>query len=378
MVMGQVDRAPTSEELEQMKGLARKAMSDGAYGMSTGLIYIPGSFAKTDEIIEVARVVGQQGGIYASHMRDEGAGLLDSIAEILRIGSEGSLPVHVSHFKASGRDAWGTLRVAAETIDKARAGGQRITADQYPYIASSTSLEATLLPAWSREGGHKELEKRLAESESRAKIRAAVEKSIARTGRIQLAACQPHPSWVGQSLEEVARERNQPVADLVLEIEAEGGARIVNFGMQEEEVRYAMQLPWVATASDGSAAVPDANQPHPRSFGTFARKVGYYAIGEKTLGLEHAVRSASGLPAEILGLEDRGRLKTGLAADVVVFDPATFRDRATYDAPYQYSTGMRYVFVGGTPAIYEGTPTGALAGRALRRGGDDDPAKPAG
>ena len=277
-VMGRGNRAPTAEELVEMQRLADQAMRDGAWGMTTGLIYVPGTYAETAELIEIARIVAKHGGIYASHIRDEGTGLLDSIGEALRIGREAGLPVHISHFKATGREAWGTLRVAAETIDQARAAGQRVTADQYPYAASSTSLEATLLPAWSREGGHKELERRLQDAEQRTKIRAAIEQALAGKVRVQIASYAPRRDWVGKSLDEIAALEKREVADVVLEIESRGGARIVNFGMQEDEVRFAMQRPWVATASDGGARIPDGDQPHPRNFGTFSRKIGRYAL----------------------------------------------------------------------------------------------------
>jgi N-acyl-D-amino-acid deacylase len=342
-------------------------MRDGAWGMSTGLIYIPGTFAETTELIAINKTIGRYGGIYASHIRNEATELTSAVDEAIRIGREGGTPVHISHFKASGPDAWGGLRVAAEMIEKARAEGLKVTADQYPYIASSTSLEATLLPAWSREGGRSALEERLKDDKQRAEIRADIEKSFARKGPIQIAAYRPKPSYIGKKLDEIAAMEKLAVPDLVLQIEERGGARIVNFGMNEEEVRFGMTLPWVATASDGGARIPGNEQPHPRNFGTFSRKIGLYAIKEKVLPLSAAIRSSSGLPADILGLTDRGYLRAGLAADIVVFDPKTLIDRATYDQPQQYSAGVVHLFVNGIPAIADGTPTGALAGRALRR-----------
>jgi N-acyl-D-aspartate/D-glutamate deacylase len=366
-VFGKVDRAPTTSELEKMCELADRGMREGAWGMSTGLIYVPGTYAKTDEIAAVAAVVGKHGGIYASHIRNEGRDLLEAVTEAIEIGRAGKLPVHVSHFKASGRDAWGTLHVAAELIEKARKAGERVTADQYPYIASSTSLEATLLPAWSREGGRKEIQKRLADPATRAKIREEVARAFEKRIRVQIAGYDPRRDWVGKGLDEIAAAEKREVADIVLEMEANGGARVVNFGMNEDDVRAAMRLPWVATASDGSAKVPDGDQPHPRNFGTFPRKIGFYGVKEGVVTMRDAIRSSTSLPAEILGLEGRGLLRANYVADIVVFDPKTIVDRATYDRPYQYSTGMRYVFVNGTAAIADGTPTGALAGKALRK-----------
>ncbi len=366
-VMGKTARDPTDEELTKMRELAEQAMRDGAYGMSTGLIYVPGTYSKTPELIEVAKVVGRYGGIYASHIRSEGSELLDAVREAITIGQEAHLPVHVSHFKASGTEAWGTLHVAADLIEKARQSGQRVTADQYPYIASSTSLDATLLPTWSREGGRKDLEARLADPEQRAKIRDALDKKLQRKTRVQIASCKYRREWVGKSLDEIAEMERRDIADIVIEIESHGGAKVVNFSMQEEDMRMAMALPWVATASDGSSKVPDADQPHPRSYGTFTRKLGVYAVQEKVISLPAAVRSSSGLPADILSLPQRGYLREGYFADIAVFDPLTVRDRATFDQPYHFSVGMKYVFVNGVPAIYEETPTGALAGRVLAK-----------
>ncbi len=231
--------------------LAQKAMEDGAWGMSTGLIYVPGTYTKTDELIRIASVVGARGGIYASHIRNEGNGLTDAIEEALRIGREGKLPVHISHLKSSGKDNWGRLHIATEMIEAARNSGMRVTADQYPYIASSTSLDATLLPAWSREGGRKDMEKRLASTDTRQRIEEAVKKQLESKSRIQIAAYGPRRDWVGKSIDEIAVMEKRPEVDIVLEMEANGGAKVVNFGMNELDVRQAMQLPWVATASDG-------------------------------------------------------------------------------------------------------------------------------
>lgn len=365
-VMGKTARDPTAEELAKMHALAEQAMRDGAWGMATGLIYVPATYSKTDEIAGIAQIVGRRGGIYASHIRDEGTQLLTSIEEALEIGKRGELPVHISHFKASGKSAWGSLHLAVEMIEKARAEGRKVTADQYPYTASSTSLEATLLPSWSREGGRKEIERRLADPATRAKIREEIVRVLPDKNRIQIAGYDPRRSWVGKSLDDIAVAEKRDAADIALEIEANGGARVVIFNMNEDDVRLAMKRPWVATASDGSARIPDAERPHPRSFGTFTRKIGLYAIREKALPLEQAIRSASGLPADILGLKDRGYLEANRAGDFVVFDPKTLIDRATYDEPYRYSEGIRYVYVNGKPAIFDGAPTGALAGKALR------------
>lgn len=366
-VMGKENKLPTDTDLEKMRVLADKAMQDGAFGMSTGLIYIPGTFSKTEELIEIAKVIAKHKGIYASHVRNEGTQLIDSIQEIIRIGKEAGLPVHVSHFKASGTPSWGTLHVASALIEKVRAEGIAITVDQYPYTASSTSLEATLLPSWAREGGREQLKKRLNDPATAEKIRVAIIKSLAATHRIQLATCKFRPDWIGKSLDEIATAEKSEMADIVMIIEREGGAAVVNFGMNEDDVRMAMKLPWVATASDGGAKVPTASQPHPRSFGTFPRKIGRYAIEDGVLSLAAAIRSSTSLPADILGLTDRGRLKVDTIADVVVFDPNSFRDQATYDQPYLTPSGIKHVLVEGALAVYEGQATGALAGHAIRK-----------
>jgi len=369
-VLGTEQREATEKELARMRELAAKAMRDGAWGMSSGLIYVPSSYASTDELVEIATVVAQHGGIYASHIRGEGTGLLNSVNEALEIGRRSGAAVHVSHFKASGPEAWGLVRQAAAMIEKARAAGQTVTADQYPYIASSTSLTAMLIPTWARAGGDAALKKRLDDPEQGAKIREAILNDLAKRGDvapIRLARYAPRPDWIGKNLQEIAAAENREVLDIVLEITRKGGAAAVSFGMNEEDVRFVMQQPWVATASDGRAYVPGSDRPHPRSYGTFSRKIGHYAIEQGVVPLAQAIRSSSGLPAEILGLKDRGYVKEGLAADVVVFAPEEFRDQATFNDPHRYSSGVRYVFVAGKPAVFAGTPTGALAGRALRR-----------
>jgi N-acyl-D-aspartate/D-glutamate deacylase len=366
-VMGSVKRAPTTEELERMRALARQGMEEGAWGMSTGLIYVPGTYSDTNELAAVAEVVGDCGGLYASHIRNEGLELIESIEEALEIGRRGSCPVHISHFKASGKSAWGSVRIAARIIEEARGQGQTVTADQYPYSASSTSLEATLLPSWALEGGDKQLLARLDDPENCGRIREHVADRLTVHDKLQIASYDPRPDWVGKLLSEIAASEGRDAVDLVIEIERAGGARIVNFGMSDEDVQFVMQLEWVATASDGSAKIPTADRPHPRSFGTFSRKIGEFSLARKVVPLEQAIRSATGLPAEILKWTDRGTLAPQAAADVVVIDPRSFRDTATYEAPFSYSLGVRYVFVAGEPAVFDGVPTGALAGRALRK-----------
>ncbi|HJT75915.1 MAG TPA: D-aminoacylase [Gemmataceae bacterium] len=368
-VMGNANRRPTRAELEKMKALVDRGMRDGAFGLSTGLYYTPGSYADLEELVELSRVVAAHGGFYASHMRDEGTGLLASINETLTIGRRAGVPVHISHLKAYSRSAWGRAGDAIALIEQARRNGQAVTADQYPYTASSTSLAADVIPARYREGSQKDLLARFDDPEQGPKVRQAMQRQleVCDGGRaLRLAHYGPRPDWQGKDLASIAMQEKKPVLDVVLDIERHGGAQIVNFSMQEEEVRLIMKQPFVATASDGAARVPDDSVPHPRNYGCFARKIGHYAITEKLLPLEQAVRSASGLPADVLRLPDRGYLRPGYCADLVVFDPETYRDRATFDHPHQYATGVRWVFVNGRPVVAAGRFTGTLAGKALR------------
>ncbi len=369
-VMKNANRAPTPEELRQMEALVDQGMKDGAWGLATGLIYNPGTYSKTDELIALARVAARHGGFYASHIRDESTSVLSALNEALTIGREAGLPVHISHLKASGRRAWGMAADEIALIDKARKSGQAVSADQYPYIASSTSLKATLIPTSFREGSQKEYVARLGEAEQLARLRPLVEQNLERNqgGKdIRIARYAPKAAWQGKDLAAVAAMEKKPAADIVLEIERNGGAQVVIFSMSEEDVRLIMRQPFVATASDGASMLPSSDTvPHPRSYGCFPRKIGRYAIEDKIITLEHAIRSASGLPADILHLPERGYLKAGYFADVVVFDPKTFRDTATFDKPHQYATGVRYLFVNGRLAIDDGKFTEMLAGTVLR------------
>jgi len=367
-VMGTALRDPSAEELAEMKRLTKKAMEDGAWGMSTGLIYVPGTYAKTEELIEIAKVVAAHQGIYASHIRNESSDLLSAVDEALRIGREAGLPVHISHFKSTGRENWGLVRRAIEQIEAARKHGQVVTADQYPYIASSTSLDATIIPTWARAGGRKALIKRLEDPQEGKRIRQSMTNNLSKRdggASIRIARYGPRQDWVGKNVAEIAEQENKSATEIGVEIARNGGAQIVNFSMDQADVRHVMQVPWVATASDGRSYLPGADRPHPRNYGTFPRKVGYYALQENVLPMEAAIRSATSLPAKILGLEDRGELKSGKIADIVVFDPEAIKDAATFDNPHQYSKGVKYVYVNGRPAIFRSLPTGARPGKFL-------------
>lgn len=369
-VIGQTRRPPTPEELKKMEALAREAMQAGAWGMSTGLQYVPGSFADIDELCAIATVIGQEGGIYASHIRNEGDELIEAIQEAIEIGRRSNLPIHVSHLKASQRRNWGKVRPAAVLIEAAQKEGIRVTADQYPYGASSTSITAMLLPDEEREGGTAAIVKRLEDPETFNRLRDLIEKGLEARGEIMVASCPEHPAWVGKLISDIAGEEQRPPVEVALEIIRCPDESGVSFSMDEKDVRYVMTLPWVAVASDGSAKIDDGTCPHPRSFGTFPRRIGKYAIEENVIPLESAVRSASGLPADILGLTERGYLKQGFIADVVVFDPATFRDHATFQEPFHLSTGVRCLLLAGKLAIDDGAVKLTDAGRPLRKPAD--------
>jgi N-acyl-D-aspartate/D-glutamate deacylase len=362
-------REPTAAELERMKAIVDQAMRDGAWGMSTGLIYAPSSYAQTDELIALAKVVAAHGGIYASHIRNENEQVVEAVAEAIRIGQESGAPVHISHFKSMQIPNWGRVREAAAEIDKARALGLKVTADQYPYTANSFSLADATIPApeiqWCKRS---EVGKRMAsDPQFAALVRHVIADQAGRTQDIVICTGKKFPNYVGKSLKQIAAQEKIDVVDLVLKILAQENPQIVSHSMSEKDVRWIMTLPWVATASDGAARAPNPNEHHhPRNFGTFARKIGRYAIEDKVISLAHAIRSATGLPADIFGIPERGYLRPGYHADVVVFDPATYRDHATFDKPQEYATGVRFVFMDGQAAVDECKPSGKLFGRALR------------
>ncbi|MBX7103979.1 MAG: D-aminoacylase [Gemmataceae bacterium] len=370
-VLGNADRPPTADELSAMKQLVDKAMREGAWGLSSGLEYTPGAYSKTDELIALAGVVAGHGGLYATHMRDEEAGLLGSIEEALTIGQQAGLPVHISHLKAGAKSVWGKSGDAVGLIRQARNRGQRVTADQYPYLGWSTGLAAVALPPHLRRGTEAEYLARLSDPQQEPLYRQAIGDAIAKYDAgttFLIARYKARPDWQGKTLGTIAlREKKSPV-DIVLEIERNGGASVVGLTMNEEDVRLIMKEPYVATASDGGAVVPSEQVPHPRSYGTFPRKIGRYSLDDKIVPLARAIHSATGLPADIIGLKDRGAIKPGYMADIVVFDAKSYRDLATFDKPHQYSPGVRYLFVNGVLAIDAGERTTALPGRAIRHG----------
>jgi len=375
--MGFARRPPTAGEQATMERLMDEAMADGAYGLSTGLIYAPGSYAATGEIIGIARRAAAGGGFYASHIRGEGATLLAAVAEAIRVGREGGLPAQVSHVKAAGRPNWGKVADALALIDAARAQGQDVMGDVYPYTASSTTLR-TLLPDWALEGGIDAMLKRLADPAERGRIRAELTGGGETLTRgldwsdIMVAYSPSRPDAQGRRISEVADARKQDPLDAAIEliVAEQGKGYMILFQLDEADLRRALTHEHVMVGSDGSSLAAEgplaAGKPHPRSYGTFPRVLGRYARDERVLSLESAVWKMTGLPAKRLGLADRGVVKVGAKADLVVFDPATVADRATFENPHQYATGIGHVVVNGRVVISDGQHTGALPGRLLR------------
>jgi N-acyl-D-aspartate/D-glutamate deacylase len=358
-------RAPTPAELDRMRGLVRKAMDEGAFGFSTGLFYTPQNFGTTEEVIALAKVAAAQGGIYDSHMRDESTysiGLLGSVEEVIRIGRESGMPVHISHIKALGVDTWGRSKDVIALVRKVRAEGIHITADQYPYSASGSSMNASLLPPWSQDGGEARLYERLDDPAQRAKIAAeAADNMRRRGGENSFLLTSPRDAAVrNKRLSEIAKMWNVPPVEAALRIIRDGGSSIASFNMSEDDIEAFMKEDWVMTCSDGSFG-------HPRKYGTFPRKLRRYAIDRKVISLERAIYTSSALTADTFRIANRGRIQAGAFADVIVFDPKTLLDTATYEEPEKLAEGMRWVFVNGRPAIDEGKYTGQLPGKTLTR-----------
>jgi N-acyl-D-amino-acid deacylase len=368
--MGLDARAPTTSEMATMKQSIAGAMDEGAWGISTGLIYPPGIYASTDELVELARVAAKRGGYYSSHIRGEGSRLLKAVAEAIEIGERAGLPVQIAHLKASKPENWSLLPHALQLIDDARARGLDVAADRYPYTASSSGLSA-LLPPWAHDGGRAALLDRLRSPEARQRILGGAR--ARQWDRLLIAHAPGSPEIEGLTVAEIADQRGTSPDETVLDVLMENEARIsvIHFGMKEENLRAVLRHPAVMIGSDGSARIPKGplaeGKSHPRSYGTFPRVLGRYAREEGVLSLPEAVHKMSGLPAERLRLPDRGRLVQGMRADVVLFDPDTVRDRATYTQPYQYPVGIKYVFVNGQVVVGPEGHTGALPGRILSR-----------
>ncbi|HEY3189757.1 MAG TPA: D-aminoacylase [Solirubrobacteraceae bacterium] len=377
--MGFARRAPSGSELRAMETLLAAGMEAGAWGLSTGLIYAPGSFATTEEIVALARVAARHRGIYATHVRGEAATLLDAIAEAIRVGREADMPVQVSHVKAAGRPNWGRVGDALALIDAAVAEGLDVMADVYPYTASSTFLR-TLLPAWALEGGIGAMKARLVDPDARARIRdelteTATGQSLAdRVGwdNVMIASCSGRPDAERRRLSALAAARAAHPFDVLAELlEAdEGQAHVIQFQLDERDVRRALVHPRTMIGSDGSSLAPygelGQGHHHPRSYGTFPRVLGHYVREERLLSLPQAVHKMTGLPARRLGLRDRGVIRVGARADLVVLDPRTIADVASYEEPHRYPLGVEQVLVNGRYVIRDGQHTGSLPGKLLR------------
>jgi dihydroorotase/N-acyl-D-amino-acid deacylase len=375
-IIGEADRKATPDEIDKMRALVRQAMEDGAFGLSSGLFYVPGTFTPTAEVIELAKVAGQMGGIYISHMRDEAKGVLDSVRETIEIGEKGALPTQVTHHKVVGKAYWGRSVETLKMIDAARARGVDATIDQYPYTASATSIGSALLPAWALEGGREATLKRLKDPATRAKIKAETT-AIIRDERgggdprnVAVSSNQWDPSMAGKNLAQITADRKLPVtlenaAETAIWIVEQGGAQGIFHAIGEEDLQRILVHPATMIASDGEVAIFGRNVPHPRSYGTFVRVLGVYSRDKGLLPLEAAIQKMTAMPAQRLGLTDRGVLRQGLKADIAVFDAARVRDTATFEKPHSYAEGVNVVLVNGQVIFEAGKMSAARPGRVL-------------
>ncbi|HSG82641.1 MAG TPA: D-aminoacylase [Gemmatimonadota bacterium] len=383
-VLGYEDRAPTPAELQAMRELVRQAMEDGALGLGSSLIYAPAFYAETEELVELAKVAAGYGGIYISHLRNEGNGLLEALDEFLTIAREAEIPAEIYHLKASGRANWGKLDEVFARVEAARAAGLAITADMYTYPASSTGLDASM-PPWVQEGGHAAWVERLKDPAIRQRVKREMNTPTDEWSNGYLAAGSPDnillvsfknealKPLTGKTLAEVAAMRGTSPEETAMDLVIEDDSRVgcVYFTMSEENVKKKIARPWVSFGSDAGSLAPEGvflkSNPHPRAYGTFARLLGRYVRDEGVITLEEAVRRLTSLPAANLGLARRGALAPGYFADLVVFDPQRITDHATFDDPHQYASGVRHVFVNGEQVLADGEHTGATPGRVVRR-----------
>jgi dihydroorotase/N-acyl-D-amino-acid deacylase len=376
-VMGMADRAPTPRELERMLGMVRRAMAEGAWGLSTGLKYLPGAWSRTDEVVALARAAADSGGIYTSHLREEGLGLIEGVGEAIEIGRRAEIPVVLTHHKAVGQPMWGASARTLAMVDSARAAGVDVMADQYPYTATYTGI-GVLVPAWASADGDGAFERRLGVPALRDSIVRGIVFNILndRGGgdlrRVQLARVPWMRELEGKTLHDWAAMRGMPPtpengAELVIEAVRRGGVSAIYHVLDEGDVERIMRHPQTMIASDGRLTRPGDGHPHPRWYGTFPRVLGSYVREKRVLALEQAVHKMTGMPAARLGLADRGRVAPGAFADLVVFDPATVADRATFEDPHRYPEGIDFVVVNGVLAVDAGRFTGARGGRVLRR-----------
>ena len=383
-VLGRANRAPTPAEMEQMRGLVRQAMQDGAFGVASALIYAPGTYAKTDELIELAKAEAPFGGMYISHMRSEGNQLLEAIDELITIAREAHVPAQIYHFKAAGEKNWPKEDQAIAKISEARAKGLDISADMYTYNAGATGLDAAM-PTWVQEGGLEAWRKRLQDPAIRARVVSEMRTPSDTWENLLLLAGSPdrvllvafkNPKLkplTGKTLAEVARMRNESPEDAAIDLVIEDDSRVgtIYFLMSEDNIKKQIKQPWVTFGSDEGAPAPEGvflkSQPHPRAYGNFANLLGKYVREEHVIPLQEAIRRMTYLPASQLHIDDRGLLRPGYFADVVVFDPATIAAKATYENPQQYAVGVADVFINGVQVLRNGEHTGAKPGRVVRR-----------
>ncbi len=373
-ILGLEDRGPTQEELTRMEQLVDRGMKEGAVGLSTGLIYVPGIYAKTDEIVSLARVAARYGGLYATHMRNEGENVAAAIKESIQIGEQAGLPVEISHFKISNKKLWGQSPMTIGLVREARARGLMVTVDQYAYTASSTSLDSRL-PAWLRAGGLDESKKKLADEATRKKVIEEMKEGLKRSGfkdysYAMVASYERDKSFNGKSIAQIAKEVRgngdlKSQIELIIEMYETGGASMVYHGMSEDDVQRIMAQPFTMIASDSGVRQQDESVPHPRGYGNNVRVLGRYVRELHLISLEDAVRKMTSLPAQTFGFRDRGMVREGFAADLVIFDENTVGDRATFENPHQYPTGVSYVIVNGQQVFANGQMTNARPGVAL-------------
>lgn len=373
---GDFDRPPTETELNKMQAVVAKAMKDGAVGFSTGLEYVPGIYAKTDEIVALAKESGSRGGIYTTHMRDEGIAVEDAIAESLKVGELASCPVEISHFKISAKKRWGFSETTLQMVENARLKGHQVTIDQYLYTAGATYIDI-IFPAWVFDGGESKVKENLTNPETRQRVRDEMLAKAANQGFedvnfVQITNYEKNPAFVGKRLKEIAKEFKkddspQAQAELAIEMRLNGGAGVIVHKMSEEDVNRIFLKPFTMIAADaGILDINSQSSPHPRGFGNNARVLRIYVREKKLVSLEEAIRKMSSLPAQTFGLWDRGILRPGMAADIVIFDENTVTDRATFQQPKQYPTGFSYIIVNGQITIENGKHNGTKAGQVLR------------
>ena len=375
-VMGLENRPPMPAEQQQMEAVVDQAMREGAFGLSTGLIYLPGVYAKTDEVLGLAKVAARHGGLYATHIRNEGIDVMAAIKESMEIAETAKMPLEISHFKISSKKLWGQSEQTLGLVRAARARGLAVTVDEYAYAASSTSLEARL-PDWMLAGGRAEGRKRLSDPAMKARIVADIKRNVQeKSGFTDLAYMvvanyKPNPQFNGKSIKEIAktvrgRDDFDSQIEQMLEMYAAGGAQMIYHAMDERDVQRIMREPFTMIAADGGVHAPNAEErPHPRSYGNNVRVLGRYVRELKTLTLEDAIRKMTSLPAQTFGLRERGLVREGYAADLVIFDETTVADQATFDNPHQYATGISQVFVNGQAVVANGQTTNARPGFAL-------------